>query len=253
MPNTNPPILSEENLALEQSLAKAGARCDYALIFGASATNAELASEIAFKGDLVALKMYLNDTFGQLCMPNVSDWIKHFESWPRNLPICVHAEGQTTAAVILLASLYQRSVHVCHVAREEEILIIKAAKERGVQVTCEVCPHHLFLSEKDILRIGERRSKVKPPLMTLKDQQALWENIDVVDIFATDHAPHTGTIHVYTKHFYKPNYSNFFFSCRKRKRKCTSGISWFGNSVTITTNSSESKAFNSAKCSGQAV
>lgn len=54
-------------------------------------------------------------------------------------------------------------------------------------VTCEVCPHHLFLSEKDIDIIGISKSKVKPPLCSLEDQQALWDNLDVIDIFATDH------------------------------------------------------------------
>ena len=50
--------------------------------------------------------------------------------WPHKFPICVHAEGQTTAAVLFLASLYNRPVHVCHVARKEEILLIKAAKDK---------------------------------------------------------------------------------------------------------------------------
>ena len=45
----------------------------------------------------------------------------HFEQWPASAPLCVHAEGRSTAAAILLASLYDRPVHVCHVARREEI------------------------------------------------------------------------------------------------------------------------------------
>lgn len=55
---------------------------------------------------------------------------QHFDNWPQRYPICVHAEGQTTAAVLLLASLHNRSIHVCHVARKEEIQIIRAAKEK---------------------------------------------------------------------------------------------------------------------------
>lgn len=57
---------------------------------------------------------------------------KHFESWPKKYPLCVHAEGQTTAAVLLLASLHSRPIHVCHVARKEEIEIIRAAKEHVI-------------------------------------------------------------------------------------------------------------------------
>ena len=50
-------------------------------------------------------------------------------------PICVHAEGRTTAAAILLAELHDRALHVCHVARREEIEIIKAAKLKGTFTT----------------------------------------------------------------------------------------------------------------------
>ncbi|XP_064487253.1 multifunctional protein CAD-like [Ornithodoros turicata] len=189
MPNTKPPICDEDALAVCQAAAKAGARCDYALFAGASLTNWETVLPLA--PSVTGLKMYLNNTFGPLCMDAVSSWMKHFEKWPKNMPICCHAEGQTTAAVILLASLYKRPVHICHVAREEEILIIKAAKEQGHEVTCEVTPHHLFLTTEDIPRLGESLATVKPPLLAPKHQQALWDNFDVIDCIATDHAPHT--------------------------------------------------------------
>lgn len=55
---------------------------------------------------------------------------QHFEQWPKDVPICVHAEGRTTAAAILLASLNNRPIHVCHVATREEIEVIKAAKKK---------------------------------------------------------------------------------------------------------------------------
>ena len=48
------------------------------------------------------LKMYLGDTFSNLHLKNIDDWGKHFESWPENAPLCVHAEGNCVAAVILL-------------------------------------------------------------------------------------------------------------------------------------------------------
>ncbi len=99
--------------------------------------------------------MYLNETFTTLRMDSVSDWIRHFENWPAWAPICAHAEGRTTSAVILLASLHGRPVHICHVARREEIEVIRMAKLRGIDVTCEVAPHHLFLTEDDVeARLG---------------------------------------------------------------------------------------------------
>ena len=65
--------------------------------------------------------MYLNDTFSTLKMDNLADWMSHFEYWPKHLPIVCHAEGQTTAAVILMAELFNRPVHIAHVARREEV------------------------------------------------------------------------------------------------------------------------------------
>lgn len=58
---------------------------------------------------------------------------------------------------------------------------------QGLPVTCEVCPHHLFLTEKDAEKIGFSKSEVRPRLVSEEDQQALWDNLDVIDVFATDH------------------------------------------------------------------
>ncbi|XP_064604486.1 multifunctional protein CAD-like isoform X2 [Liolophura sinensis] len=189
MPNTNPPTTDQAAFSLTKKLASAGARCDYGIFVGASSDNYQTLPMIG--GKACALKMYLNETFTTLKLDDLSIWMKHFENWPKNLPICAHAEGTTTAAVILLAELYQRPVHICHVARKEEILVIRVAKERGLPVTCEVAPHHLFLTSDDIKVISPGRAKVKPPLVSKEDQQALWDNLDIIDCFATDHAPHT--------------------------------------------------------------
>jgi carbamoyl-phosphate synthase / aspartate carbamoyltransferase / dihydroorotase len=58
-------------------------------------------------------------------------------------------------------------------------------------VTCEVGPHHLFLTTEDIPALGFGRSEVRPRLATPADRDALWQNMDIIDCFATDHAPHT--------------------------------------------------------------
>ena len=62
---------------------------------------------------------------------------------------------------------------------------------KGMQITCEVCPHHLFLTKDDLSYIGEQKGQVRPHLVTQDDQNALWENMKYIDSFATDHAPHT--------------------------------------------------------------
>uniref|UniRef100_A0A8C9QSF9 Multifunctional protein CAD n=1 Tax=Scleropages formosus TaxID=113540 RepID=A0A8C9QSF9_SCLFO len=189
MPNTDPAVIDAGSLAMVQKLAKAGCRCDYALFVGASSDNASALPAIAQSA--AGLKMYLNDTYSTLKMDNVSLWMEHFEKWPKHLPIVAHAERQTVAAILMVAQLYQRAVHICHVAKKEEIFIIRAAKQKGVQVTCEVAPHHLFLCEDNVAAIGEGRAQVRPMLGTREDMEALWENLDIIDCFATDHAPHT--------------------------------------------------------------
>jgi len=68
-----------------------------------------------------------------------------------------------------------------------QILLIREAKLKGLQVTCEVCPHHLFLCQDDKVGEGFGWNEVRPKLCTREDQNALWDNLDYVDCFATDH------------------------------------------------------------------
>lgn len=190
MPNTNPPITNQEMLQQVLNIANSKAKCDFALFLAATKNNADELTKIAKTTRVAGVKMYMNDTFGHLNLNSILDCMSHFEKLPKNVSICVHAEKDQTANAILLAHLYDRHVHICHVAREEEILIIKKAKEKGINVTCEVTPHHLFLCDENTEQIGQFRANVKPNLVTAQDQKALWDNLYVIDMFATDHAPH---------------------------------------------------------------
>jgi len=198
MPNTKPPIFDAATLDLALRAAKEKARCDYAQFLGAGPDNAvgkgghyplhEIAHNAA------GLKMYLDSTFGELRLDDMTLWMPHFQNYPKQDPIVLHSESRTMAAGILFAAIYDRPVHIAHISLKEEVLLIRAAKERGIKVTCEVCPHHLFLSKDDIPDISQGhpgRGEVRPRLATKEDVNALWENIDVIDCFATDHAPHT--------------------------------------------------------------
>jgi len=189
MPNTKPPVVDAAGLDAVDVLASRKARCDYAHYLGAGPDNASTLPDLAPRA--AGLKMYLDQTYGPLRLDDMSVWMAHFANWPREYPIVAHSEGRTMAAVILMAAIYDRPVHIAHVSLREEILLIRAAKERGLKVTCEVTPHHLFLSQEDIPAIGAGRSDVRPDLATPRDVQALWDNLDVVDCIATDHAPHT--------------------------------------------------------------
>lgn len=189
MPNTKPPVTDTATFAQTLSLAAAKARCDFAQYLGAGAANAAEAASLA--AGAAGLKMYLDQTYGPLRLDDMTLWREHLRAWPQDRPVCIHAEGRSLAAAVLAAEICQHPVHLCHVSTREEILLIRAAKSRGLPVTCEVTPHHLFLSEADIPAIGTGRSEVRPRLATQTDQQALWDNLDVIDCFATDHAPHT--------------------------------------------------------------
>lgn len=81
--------------------------------------------------------------------------------------------------------------HVCHISTKESVELIKQAKARGVNVTCETAPHYLVLCDEDMQEDG--RFKINPPLRSLEDKQALIEGIKdgTIDMIATDHAPHS--------------------------------------------------------------
>jgi carbamoyl-phosphate synthase/aspartate carbamoyltransferase/dihydroorotase len=193
MPNTTPPVTDPAALADYQNAARLRARCDYGLYLGAGDTNVETAAALA--PQTCGLKMYLDQTFGPLKMEDLASLMAHTARWPANKPLCVHAEGRTVAAAILVAHLTGRAVHICHVSHKDEIELIHSAKERGLQVTCEVTPHHLFLTHESAEASGLRGGyiEVRPRLVLESDRLALWEHLAAIDCFATDHAPHTRT------------------------------------------------------------
>ncbi len=188
MPNTTPPIVTAEALALAKSRLAQHARCDVGIYLGATLENINSAHTLA--GSVAGLKMYLNGTFGTLKMEALDAMVAHAANWPADKPLLAHAEQHTCAAAILAAQLAGRSIHICHISRKEEILLIRRAKERGMAVTCEAGPHHLFLSTDDIPQLGAGRAEVRPLLASPADRAALREHIEVIDCFATDHAPH---------------------------------------------------------------
>lgn len=189
MPNTSPPLATPEVIHATYKQAQADTRCELGLFAGASPEHIEHLPALAPYA--VALKIYLNDTFGSLRVEDVPTLMACFRTWPREKMIAMHAERQSVAVGIGLATAFDRPVHFCHISRREEIELIATAKEHGLPVTCEVTPHHLFLTKKDAARLGAL-ADMRPVLGTKSDVAALWEHInDTIDCVATDHAPHT--------------------------------------------------------------
>lgn len=188
MPNTSPPLTSAQRLAEARDLHDRNTLCDVGLFLGATDENADEAAACAPRA--CGLKLYVNDTFGPLRIESLSSLAAHFAAWPADRPIVLHAEEMTAAAAIGLGAAFRRPVHIAHVSRGDEIKLIARAKEAGLPVTCEVAPHHLFMTDADADRLGPF-AKMQPPLATPADRDALWAHLDIVDCIATDHAPHT--------------------------------------------------------------
>lgn len=102
------------------------------------------------------------------------------------------AEESIILRDILLSQYLNSRLHICHVSTEGSVKIIRWAKKKGINVTSEVTPHHLILTE-DIIKGYNPVYKVNPPLRTSKDVLALQQGLldGTIDAIATDHAPHS--------------------------------------------------------------
>ena len=105
--------------------------------------------------------------------------------------ICSESEWGPIERDCRLAEETGCSYHVCHVSTKESVEVIRRAKARGVDVTCETAPHYILMSENDLQEDG--RFKMNPPLRSEEDRQAILAGIldGTIDMIATDHAPHS--------------------------------------------------------------
>ena len=105
--------------------------------------------------------------------------------------ICSESEWGQIARDLALCEETGCHYHVCHISTKESVELIRRAKARGVNVTCETAPHYLVLCEDDLQEDG--RFKMNPPLRSAEDREALIEGLldGTIDAIATDHAPHT--------------------------------------------------------------
>ncbi|WP_019420617.1 dihydroorotase [Paenibacillus sp. OSY-SE] len=219
MPNTRPVIDTPETVQL--ILEKAEQEGTVKVLPYGSITKNELGRELT---DFVALKQagvigFTDDGVGvqnAQMMKDAMKWAKELD-----MPVIAHCEDDslvTGAAVtdgefarkhglkgipneseaihvgrdILLSEATGVHYHVCHVSTEQSIRLIRQAKQFGIRVTAEVCPHHLLLSDEDIPGM-DANWKMNPPLRTPRDVAACIEALEdgTIDILVTDHAPHS--------------------------------------------------------------
>lgn len=218
MPNTDPTIDNIGEVEYVQRKAKDIGLCKVKVI-GASSKKLEgkEISEIATmkEGGIVAV----SDDGG--CVQNAklqSNIMRYAQNF--NVPVIVHAEdynlagkGQISGGKIatklglsgipalaeeiiiardlMLAESTKCQLHVAHLSTAKSVDLIRNAKKDGINVTCEVTPHHLIFNE-DRLETFDTNFKCKPPIRSEKDRLALIQGLvdGTIDLIATDHAPH---------------------------------------------------------------
>lgn len=182
MPNNMPrPTITAEALKEKKKLAEK-AVCEVRFHFGTTKDNFEEVN----KARPESLKMYLNETTGNLLLSDERAILKHMQNFPKEKPIFIHGEGEMVEKAIELAKKVGRKVHITHAPT---ILEIKAAKKWKLG-TVDCTPHHLFLNSGDFLET-DWQGYVKPRLQRKDEVMLLWKNLERIDAVATDHAPHT--------------------------------------------------------------
>jgi len=188
MPNNRPPIVDGPTFIQKQKLFQQKAVTDYGLFVGYDGVH--IAPLIELASQSIGLKLYLDETFGDMTTADPRALAQVFEAWPGPGPIAIHAESRSIRVALELTSRYHQRLHVCHTPGPDDLLAIETARQGGADVTCEVTPHHLFLTTEDAARLGTY-GQMKPPLTSPEAARLFWERLDLVDCIASDHAPHT--------------------------------------------------------------
>lgn len=223
MPNTNPPTGTVDALRLKLKAAERSY-----VDFGIHALLGD--DTVGHLEDLLdagatSFKAFVGNTFGNLPSPTDGALLEGFEKLaPLGVRTVVHAENSSILArrqklmeaagridamahlasrpavaeieaigrVLTLAEWTGARVHIAHHSAADSLFLIRAAKQRGVDVTVETCPQYLLLNTNDMLRLGGIM-RLNPPIREERHNQPLWDALmdGTIDMIATDHAPHT--------------------------------------------------------------
>jgi dihydroorotase len=217
MPNTYPPTVNERAVREKLEIAGSTSVANFGIWAGATADNLDLLGDLHESGLVCGTKVFMGDSTGALAVS--TETLHGIFEHSKGL-IGVHAEDQpileaakaqwagtaspchndvrppeaSIEAVRTLIDLVEktgRTVHICHLSTAGEIGLMEAVR-RDLPITCEVAPHHLFLSVDSAQDQGNL-IKVNPPIRTELDRRAMWAAVKrgLIDSFASDHAPHT--------------------------------------------------------------
>lgn len=219
MPNTNPPTTTKERLEQKLKIAAETSYSDHAFFVGASPENIDQLSELETLPGCAGVKIFMGSSTGPLVLPDDDTIRRVLGSGSR--PVAVHAEHEpriqlrkklfstpqikdhprirdtetariATSRITMLCEETRRPVHVLHINALEELPLLIESKRKGLPVTCEVTPQHLFFCANDYDRLGTRIQQ-NPPIRAIEHRSALQAALaeGVFDVMGSDHAPHT--------------------------------------------------------------
>jgi allantoinase len=221
--NAHPPTLDAESFDLKRAAAEAKSAVDFALWGGLVPGNLDRLEELAERG-VIGFKAFMAES-GIEDFPRVDE--RHLRQGMRTaaklgLPVAVHAESdslikrltqecvkrggtsvrdylgsrplaaelEAIERAIALAGETGCALHVVHVSSGAGIALIVQARQQGVDVSCETCPHYLVLTEADMERIGAV-AKCAPPLRSERERESVWQRVrdEQVTTIGSDHSP----------------------------------------------------------------
>ncbi|MCK6616966.1 MAG: dihydroorotase [Cyclobacteriaceae bacterium] len=223
MPNTNPPVFTQQLLEDKYRIAARHSLANYSFYIGASNDNLEEVLKTN-PANVCGLKIFMGSSTGNLLVDdptvleqffanvplliathcedeptirkNSADYrAKYGEQVPVNLhPQIRSAEGciKSSTLAMELARKHGTRLHILHISTAQEAMMFDAGPVTGKKITAEACIHHLWFNNSDYDRLG-MFIKWNPAIKTAADQQAIWRALleNRIDVIATDHAPHT--------------------------------------------------------------
>ncbi len=225
MPNTIPPVFTQQQLQHKYDIASQNALANYSFYMGTSNENAdEVLRTNELKNDICGIKIFMGSSTGGLLVDNYLTLNKIFAN--SEVLIATHCEDENVIAknlqhlqqqnitltaahhailrdeeacfessysAIQLAKKYDTRLHILHISTEKELqLFSNMLPLKDKRITAEVCVHHLHFTANDYETLGYQ-IKCNPAIKTANNKYALWKALldGTLDVIATDHAPHT--------------------------------------------------------------
>ena len=221
MPNTKPETTTPEALADKIKRATGRSWVHFGFFFGATPQNSENLAEYERLPGTPGIKVFMGSSTGDLLVAADEDVANVLRHGTRR--VAFHSEDEarntdrkglisenptaqehhflrdaesarlSTERLIRLCEMTGRPVHILHISTADELPLIRDAKRKGLPVTCEVTPQHLWFAAPDAYDLLGTKAQMNPPIRSEEHRAALWSALQegLFDVFGSDHAPHT--------------------------------------------------------------